>query len=265
MSDWPRTCVSCHLPCEPEDLPPGRRSRERSCWTCKETRAWEMNEARDRDRHCALSTWEQDGVTVRRCKTCPHVGPLATDFYAWPRRDGQSAHEGICKNCATRKNTERKRQFRDTPRGDAYRAREAAAARARRQRDPDAYHAAQKRWREKRKATMTREERARERELARIDYHLKAEREGRKITRHLSNAINTRDPVERVPVASLSTAIDRGMRATGNATALAQEIGITARTFRRWRSGEVTHVDADVAERLHTVAGLSVEPIREAA
>ncbi len=131
------------------------------------------------------------------------------------------------------------------------RAQRAAWAKSWRERNPERDRETRKRQDRKRRKDPA--VRTREAELARLDYHLRREREGKLTTRRFGDVLMANDEIPRVPVKpflrTLRWAIDNR---EGGMMELSRDTQVPERTFRAWLSGERKEMQFDVADRVLT-------------
>jgi Zn ribbon nucleic-acid-binding protein len=200
------------------------------------------------------TTWEENGVTMRRCSKCGDAHPLETGFYRTGRKDGADRRRYWCKEC----DRARSEHYRNVTRNDPEKwARRNASKRAWEKRHPARSREAQRRYEERLRADPVRW--ARHLENKRMQYRLRQERAGRSL-----DAIKTQPAptiresrINRVPAAPLAAAIDRYARRNGLELAeVCESAGIDPRNQYGWGHGERDTVQFDVADRVLQALGL---------
>jgi len=260
----PRTCLRCGVVKEADafawgDGTKGRgvsRRRKGSCLECEAaTRA--AKELAAKERAAKRSSWEQDGVMMRRCSRCTAVKPLETGFYVdEPAAKGMKRWRYWCKTCDAKRSTEYKRR-RFT--GPEMRAKYAAWNREWRKRNPERYKAALKRYADKVKADPQRH--AAHLENCRIAYRLRQESRGRSldsIRKQRAHLPLPADTFGRLPALPIVRALESyARREAVDEASVCEFVGIDPRNLFAWRMGERQLVQFDVADRVLTGLGLS--------
>ncbi len=287
----PRACLRCHEVKANHDFPWGDKSPNRNpsktprmgryrrrsgvCQECWDREAAERAEAArvvaERQR---AYRWLEDGVFVRRCRACDEVKVEAEGYYTngARRKDGTPRYQGKCKACLM---AHKREQLREQMKDPHLAAKIIEGRRERRQRwrknNPEKYHAAQRRHRERVMADP--ERRARHLENRRIAGRLRREQEGHALAVSPTRTTAPAGP-ERgrrwLPLAPLLDLVQGRLRQAlvtdaglvvsaqkGMPTRrlVCEDLGISARTLSRWESegGKVEH---DTADRVLTRAGL---------
>jgi hypothetical protein len=274
----PRYCLRCHELKPPEAFAwgdgrkttrkgqrPAFRRRRGVCQACidQELREREEREQRAADRR---STWTVRGRRVRRCSKCGEVKDLENGFYVI-RRNPRIEYGYRCRTCTIKASVASKqRRLADPATRDTEREKRRRWQREWRPHNPEAYHAAQRRWAERMKADPERY--ARHLEACRLAWRLKRERDGADLSniRALRVRRMPRDRTPgRLPVAPLVEVIDRAIRQAGldrdyqvgSTEEFLRELGLEPRSVRRWRTGEFETVQFDIADIALTRLGLT--------
>lgn len=194
---------------------------------------------------------------VRVCSHCHLPRDLGRTFYICRRKlkGNLTDYDSVCKKCRIKSIQKIAAARVATPEGRAEQQAEWARHRkAWRKRHPERSRAQIRRYRERLRKDPVRH--AASLEIARINYRLKAEREGRGAIRAIAS-VRGADDLPRVPVqpllAVLSDIADDG---EDSWTDLSESIGVSDRSMRRWKTGEVTDVSFDTADRILTALGL---------
>lgn len=199
----------------------------------------------------------ESGRWTRVCCECRQTKDLEHDFYK-ARRIAMGTPKDWnyqCKKCKTAQLQElTRRQRADPQRGPELRAMYARLRREWRARNPDKERANRDRyWARLRKDP---ERYTRALENRRIEYRLRAEREGRSV-RALSTAKMGREHLPKLPAKPLSELLDVLVtQYDGDTEALGRALNFSSRNLRAWRTGEREEVQFDVADRILTAAGL---------
>jgi hypothetical protein len=267
----PRKCFHCLIIKPPTDFPlaPSGRCRK-VCFDCVASEQAERERRRlEREARSAARTWEQDGVTVRKCFRCEEVSPLEEGFAVNRRRkDGSIMFSYECKRCCSARASEYKKwALKNKP---GHRERHNELNRAWRERNPEAARAAGRRWVAKRSTDPEWVERRNE--SKRLAYALRRLSEGKAIRRSPLRAVDTA-PTGRVPARQLATVIDRLIelerRQHSNPDHLNDETGpivlervlpgfsqeAAQRALYAWRNGERERVAFDTADLVLTAGG----------
>ena len=279
----PRRCCTCKQ-VKPAEAFPYRSTRrprredskiKRRSGTCADCWAEREREAEERraQREMGRRTWRNEsGRLVRRCSGCKQVkGLTRRNFYLIrsvpkgqrPRPVDFGWH---CKPCTTARTTEiNRRRANDPVTREEMRAKRRAWQREWRRKNPEAYRAAQRRWRAK--AIRDPEMHARMLENARIQHRLRRERAGLPVREPRPNELETSigsnlpakplaNVIERYVNRRQALLLTRGVPKGESREVICEELGITSRTLRDWRSGGRRYVRAGAADVVLTALGL---------
>lgn len=258
---YPRACLRCFEVKEPTefDMGPAGVRRLGRCRDCVARDAAE-SEQRAAERR---ATWldPESGRMVRRCGRCREVQPLDEQHFAWANRE-HTEFQWWCRPCATeaRASSHRARMAEDPEYAARWREQQARLKRAWNEANRERSREIQRRNRARVKRDPQRLRSRRERD--RMRYRMRAERQGQDVTT-MRRAAGTSRTVERekgghLPSAPLAKVIEARIARASGATMeeVCGNLGIHARMFTAWRSGERTSVQADVADRVIQNLGL---------
>lgn len=195
------------------------------------------------------------GRWTRVCCDCKETKDLELDFYK-ARRDptGRGSDWNYqCKPCKVVQLRELNKRRRDDPdRGPELRAMYARLAREWRARYPERALANRKRYVERLRKDPQRYTRSLENR--RIEYRLRAEREGRTVRN--AKAAMIKENVPELPAKPLAEFLLEMAASRDSIDQLAEELGFTPRSLFAWKTGERQRVRLDLADQILTNAGL---------
>lgn len=193
----------------------------------------------------------ETGRWTRVCCECRQTKDLEVDFYKARREPAGSPRDWAyqCKICKVKQvRGLTKRQREDPKRAAEIRAQYAQLQREWRERNPERYRQARKRYFKNLHRDPARH--ARYLENRRIEYRLRLEQEGRSTMRVLSTATMGHEGMPELPAGPLADLLADLAKTRESVEQLAEEVGVSSRTFRRWREDEHPNVRFDVADAI---------------
>jgi hypothetical protein len=192
------------------------------------------------------------------------VFPLTTDFW-FPSRRGERGDVvefmSWCKECKRTYERERhQRKMREDPEyAQRFRERLRANAERRKAVDPDADRRRRREYEARLRANPSRL-RAR-RELSRISYYLRSERQGRGRGKKRFDAVAQEADQRRLPLEPFAVLLEEVVGKYGSVERAAPSIGAHPRTLRAWVKREREYVQLDAAERILRSLEVRVEDV----